>query len=79
MRASLDELTLALVPDLKDFSGGCAAQNARMDQSGEADAGDVARGAEDTFEIPNSFCAEVVSVWKKCDEHIVLVSLLPLE
>jgi hypothetical protein len=42
VRASLDQLTFALVPGCEDFGRGRAAQDARVDQPREADAGDVA-------------------------------------
>lgn len=57
-RVGGDQLPFALVPFRQDFRGGRAAQNARMDQACEAHTGDVARGAEDTFEIPDCFGAD---------------------
>lgn len=53
------ELCFARVPCLEDLGGGCTSEDARVDQAGEADAGDVAAGAEDAFEVPDGFCAEV--------------------
>lgn len=55
---SLDQLAFSLVPGREDFCRGRAAQDARVDETSEADAGDVARGTEDAFKIPNSFCAD---------------------
>jgi hypothetical protein len=34
-----------------------------VDEAGETDTGDMARGAEDTFEVPDSFRATDVSVY----------------
>lgn len=47
--ARRDEFCLALVPRLEDFGGGRAAQDAWVDEAGEAHAGDVAGGAEDAY------------------------------
>jgi hypothetical protein len=52
-----DELCLARIPRLEDFGRGRTAEDTGMDQAGEADAGNVAGGAEDTFEVPDGFCA----------------------
>ena len=50
-----DELSFALVPLGEDFGAGCAAEDTRVDEAGEADARDVAGGAKDAFEVPNGF------------------------
>lgn len=42
VRAGFYELAFALVPGCEDFGRGRAAQDARMNEPGEADAGDVA-------------------------------------
>jgi hypothetical protein len=52
-----DKLAFAPVPFGEDFGRGCAAQDARVDQAGEADVRDVPRGAEDSFKVPDCFCA----------------------
>jgi hypothetical protein len=49
------------VPRFEDFRRGRAAENTGVNQTGEPDAGDVARGAEDAFKVPNGFCAVLVS------------------
>ena len=55
-----DELGFALVPRIENFGGGRAAQDARVDEPSEADAGDVARRAEYALEVPDGFCADRV-------------------
>ena len=55
--AFLDEGALASVPLGEQLGRGRAAQDARVDKAGEADAGDVPRGAEDAFKIPDGLCA----------------------
>lgn len=52
-----DELAFALVPEGEDVGGGGAAEDAGVDEAGEADVRDVPRGAEDAFEVPDGFCA----------------------
>jgi len=56
-----DELGFTRVPGVENFCAGCAAEDTRVDKACEADAGDVAAGAEDAFEVPDSFCAEGLS------------------
>lgn len=55
--AGFYELAFTLVPGREDFSRGRAAKDTRVDQSGKAYAGDVARGAENALEIPDGFCS----------------------
>ena len=55
--AGFDELAFALVPGSEDLGAGCTAEDARVDEACETDAGDVATGAEDAFEVPDGFCA----------------------
>ena len=57
-----DEFRFALVPLFEDLLGWCAAKDTGMDESGEADAGDVARGAEYALEVPDCFRSEDGSV-----------------
>lgn len=52
-----DELGLAAVPLREDLGAGGTAQDARVDEAGEADVREVARGAEDAFEVPDGFRA----------------------
>ena len=52
-----DELGLAAVPLREDLGAGGATQDARVDEAGEADMREVARGAEDAFEVPDGFRA----------------------
>ena len=52
-----DEFGFALVPFGKNFGGWGTAEDAGVDEAGEADAGDVARGAEDAFKVPDCFGA----------------------
>lgn len=59
VRVCRDELAFALVPCLEDGGGGRAPEDAGVDEACEADAGDVARGAEDAFEVPNSFSSAI--------------------
>ena len=55
-----DELAFASVPGVEDFGGGSAPEDARVDEAGEADAGDVAGGAVNAFEVPDGFCSVCV-------------------
>jgi len=50
-----DEGAFAVIPGLEDFGGGRAAEDARVDEASELDAGDVAGGAVDAFEVPDGF------------------------
>jgi hypothetical protein len=50
-----DKLCFTIVPNLEDFMAGSAAKNARVDQTSEFDAWDVAGGAVDAFEVPDGF------------------------
>ena len=52
-----DELGLAAVPLGQDLGAGGAAQDTRVNEAGEADVREVARGAEDAFEVPDGFRA----------------------
>jgi len=52
-----DELAFALVPESEDVGGRGTAEDAGVDEAGEADVGDVPGGAEDAFEVPDGFCA----------------------
>jgi hypothetical protein len=49
------EFAFALVPEFEDVLRGGTAKDAGVDEACETDAGDVARGAEDAFEIPDGF------------------------
>lgn len=51
------ELCFARVPGREDGGGGRAAEDARMDEAGEADTWDVAGGTEYAFEVPDGFGA----------------------
>lgn len=51
-----DELALARVPGVEDLGGGGAPQDARVDEPGKFDTGDVSRGAVDSFKVPDCFC-----------------------
>lgn len=62
VRALGDQLTLAVVPDLEDFGGRRTAEDSRVDQAGEAYAGDVAGGAVDAFEVPDGLSSVMSSV-----------------
>jgi hypothetical protein len=57
-----DQIALTLVPRRQDLGGGCTAQDTGVDEAGELDVGDVAGGAEDALEIPDSFCSGAVLV-----------------
>lgn len=48
-----DEVSFAFVPGGEDFGRGGAAENARVDEAAELDAGDVARCAENAFKVPD--------------------------
>lgn len=52
-----DEFAFAFVPVGEDFGRRGATENARVDEAGEFDAGDVAGGAVDAFEVPDCFGA----------------------
>ena len=52
-----DEFAFAFVPVGENFGGRGAAEDARVDEAGEFDAGDVAGGAVDAFEVPDCFGA----------------------
>ena len=52
-----DEVGLAAVPLGEDLRRGRAAEDARVDEAGEAQVGDVAGGAEDAFKVPDCFGA----------------------
>jgi hypothetical protein len=62
-----DEFSFSSVPFGEYFGGWCTAQNARVDETGEADMGDVAGGTEDAFEVPDCFCSTSLSAGD-CDE-----------
>jgi len=51
----LDELAFTIVPCLEHLGRRCTTKNTRMDQTSEADAWDMTRGAIDAFEVPDSF------------------------
>ena len=57
VRAGVDEGLFAGVPGLEDGGRGRAAEDARVDEAGEFDAGDVPGGAVDAFEVPDGFCS----------------------
>ena len=52
-----DEFAFAFVPLGEDFGRRGAAEDARVDEAGELDAGNVAGGAVDAFEVPYCFSA----------------------
>ena len=52
-----DELAFTTVPLGEDFSGGSAAEDAGVDEAGEADMGDMAGGGKNAFEVPDGFGA----------------------
>lgn len=52
--ALADELRLALIPHLENLVRWRTAQDSRVDEASELDAGDVARAAVDAFEVPDS-------------------------
>ena len=52
-----DQFAFPSVPLGEDLGRRRTSEDTGMDQAGETDAGDVARGAEDAFEIPNRFRA----------------------
>jgi hypothetical protein len=54
--SGVDEIGFSVVPGGKDLVGRSTTKNARMDQTGEADARNVSRGAEDAFEVPDCLC-----------------------
>lgn len=58
-----DQLGLAPVPRRQHLGRRGAAQDARVDQAGELDVRDVARGAEDAFKVPDGFCAVLFASW----------------
>lgn len=60
-----DELAFALVPEGEDVGRGGAAEDAGVDEAGEADVGDVPGGAEDAFEVPDGFCAAHTRRWEE--------------
>lgn len=59
VRTFRDELILATVPFCKDFSGRSATEDSWVNEAWEADVGDMARGAEDAFKVPDGFCSVV--------------------
>lgn len=56
-RCGGDEVGFAGVPGGEDGGGGSAAEDAGVDEPGEADVREVAGGAEDAFEVPDCFGA----------------------
>jgi hypothetical protein len=60
VRAGFDQAGFALVPGVEDFGRGRAAEDSWVDEAGEFDAGDVAGGAVDAFEVPDCFCSGVM-------------------
>lgn len=61
-----DEMGFAAVPLGEDFGRGSTAEDAWMDETGESQMRDMAGGAEDAFEVPYCFSAEIdgeVSGW----------------
>lgn len=57
VRARLDQLAFALVPEREDLCRGRAPEDPWVDEPSEPDAGDVARRAKDAFEVPDGFGA----------------------
>ena len=56
-RGGGNQFCFTFIPLGEDLGGGCAAQNARVDETSEADARDVSGGTEYAFEIPDCFCS----------------------
>lgn len=54
-RRGRDQLSFALVPFRQDLRGWSAPQDARVDETREADTRNVSRRAEDAFEVPDGF------------------------
>ena len=52
-----DEFAFAFVPLGENLRGRGAAEDARVDEAGEFDAGNVPGGAVDAFEVPDCFGA----------------------
>ena len=52
-----DQFAFPSVPLGENLGRRRTSKDTGVDQAWEADPGDVARGAEDAFEIPNRFCA----------------------
>lgn len=50
-----DQFSFPPVPFCEDLGGGGTAEDTGVDQPGEFDAGDVAGGAVDAFEVPDCF------------------------
>jgi hypothetical protein len=50
-----DELALASVPQVEDFGRRRTSENTGVNEPCETNAGDVARAAEDAFEVPDGF------------------------
>lgn len=56
-----DQFTFPSIPFGKNLGRRRTTEDTRMDEAWEADPGDVARGTEDAFEIPNRFRATLQS------------------
>lgn len=65
-----DEFPFALVPDGEDFGGRGTAHDSGVDEAWEADVGDVAGGAEDTFEVPDGFCTVRIQYVSSVEDYI---------
>ena len=57
-----DQFALTSIPFCQNFGRGCAAKYARMDQTWEANMGDVAGGAEDALEVPDGFGPNTIQI-----------------
>lgn len=55
MRQCACEFALPTIPFREDIGGGRAAEDAGVDKAGKLDVGNMARGAENAFEVPNGF------------------------
>lgn len=53
-----DKVGFAAVPLREDLGGGSTAEDARVDLTRESEMRDMARGAEDAFEVPDGFGAD---------------------
>ena len=70
-----DELGFAAVPLGENFRRGRAAQDARVDQAREADVGDVSRGGEDAFKVPDCFGPVYIEIYARVATCVFAVSL----
>lgn len=67
-----NQLRFTAVPFSKDFRGGCGSHDAGVNETGEADARDVAGGTENAFEIPNRFGSLGVEVGEEAATVVLI-------